>query len=266
MVEANEEGCKMDLEEQMRIIAIVKCKLSAKSARLISLMISGSDLYGFSSYDSDVDLRGIFIYNTNALLGLEHPKETIEMKIGNYDIVMHELGKTMKLAYKGNANILEHISTKQIYTSLEFLELQDLIVLNKKGIYNSFKGLATHNYKKFIMTGRKKTIKKYLYVFRGLMAGIYALQVGKLEPDLEKLSRHFKVQEVKALIKLKKEGKEKNGLPPKMDTGSIELAIEKLFSKIDKAYVKTSLTEPTKDDWKELNNFLVKTRKKYIDT
>lgn len=256
----------MDLEEQIRIIAKLKSELSMRSARLVSLMISGSDLYGFSSEDSDVDLRGIFIYNTNALLGLYKPAETIEMKIGNYDIVLHEIGKAIKLAMKGNSNLLEHVFSPQIYTSPDFLEMQELIVLNKVGIYNSYKGLATHNYKKFIMTGRKKTIKKYLYVFRGLMAGIYALRLGKIEPNLESLNKHFKNPYVKTLIKLKKEGKEGDDLPPSMDTGDIEFAIEQLFHKIDVAFMKSFLGEPSKDDWKELNKFLIEARKRYIDT
>lgn len=179
----------LDLEKQIRIIAKLKNELSMRSARLVSLMVSGSDLYGFSSEDSDVDLRGIFIYNTNALLGLYRPAETIELNVDNYDIVLHEIGKAIKLGMKGNSNALEHIFSPQIYTSPEFLELKELIVLNKEGIYNSFKGLATHNYKKFIMTGRKKTIKKYLYIIRSLLAGIYVLEKGKIEPNLDKLFR-----------------------------------------------------------------------------
>jgi len=167
----------------------------------------------------------------------------------------------------GNCNILEHIFSPQIYTGIGFLELQELIVLNKKGIYNSYKGLATHNYKKFIMTGRKKTVKKYLYVFRGLMSGIYALQVGKIEPNLEVLNKHFKNPHVKTLIKLKRDGKEKHVLPTELaDTGEIEGAIEKLLNKIDTAYMKSFVGEPSKDDWDEIEEYLIKERKRHFDT
>jgi len=49
---------ELDLEEQVKIISQIKNELGKRSARLFSLMISGSHLYGFSSPDSDVDIRG----------------------------------------------------------------------------------------------------------------------------------------------------------------------------------------------------------------
>ena len=49
----------MNLEEQIRIIAKIKQELTKRSARLFSLMVSGSHLYGFTSKDSDVDLREV---------------------------------------------------------------------------------------------------------------------------------------------------------------------------------------------------------------
>jgi len=73
----------MKLEDQIRIIAKVKNELGKRSARLVNLMISGSHLYGFTSKDSDIDIPGIFLYNTNKLMGLSIPKDTIELKIGN---------------------------------------------------------------------------------------------------------------------------------------------------------------------------------------
>jgi len=229
-------------------------------------MISGSDLYGFPSKDSDVDLRGIFVYTTDKLLGLDTPRETIELKIGNLDIVLFEIKKALSLAYKGNSNVLEHIFSKQIYSTPEFLELKEILVLNKKGIYNSYKGLSTFNYKKFILKGRKNTVKKFLYVLRGLMAGIYALEVGKIEPNLEILNKQFKIPEVKILLKLKREGKENDPLPSVLDTGKVEEKILELFQRIDKAYTKTNLREPSQEDRKELSKFLLKIRKKYLDS
>lgn len=255
----------MNLEEKIRIIARVKDELNKRSARLFNLMISGSHLYGFESPDSDIDLRGIFLYSTNAYLGLCSPKLVIELKIGKYDIVLFELGKALNLALKGNCNELEHLMAEQIYTTSDFLELRELLILNKKGIYNSYKGLSTFNYKKFIMKGKKNTVKKYLYVFRGLMAGTYALEMGKILPNVEALNKHFKIPEVKILLKLKREGREKEPIPDDLDTGIIESQIERLFQRIDRAYLKTKLTEPGKEDRKILNEFLIKIRKKYLD-
>lgn len=256
----------MELEEKIRIVAKVKNELNKRSAKLFNLMVSGSHLYGFPSIDSDIDLRGIFVYNTNKFLGLESPDSVITLKIDNYDIVLFELQKALKLIFKGNCNELEHLMAEPVYTTLDFLELQGMIILNKKGLYNSYKGLSSFNYKKFIMKGRKNTVKKYLYVFRGLMAGIHVLETGIIQANIEKLNKHFKIPEIKVLLKLKREGKEKDPIPDSLDTGTIEVQIDKLFKRIDKAYQKSKLIEPDEEDRRALNEFLIKIRKKHLDT
>jgi len=255
----------MELEKQIDIIAKIKNELGKRSARLFSLMLSGSHLYGFESPDSDFDIRGVFVYNTNVLLRMSEPKDVIELKIGEYDIVLHELKKVLDLTIAGNANILEMITAKQIYTTSDFLDLKEIFVLNKEGIYRSYKGLATHNYEKFIRTGKKKSIEKYLYVMRSLMAGSYVLETGKIEPNIEVLNTHFKSPHVKILIKLKKAGQEEGDLPPELDRGEIEGTIGDYFDRIDTAYSRTVLGVPSNDDRENFDQFLIKIRRKNLD-
>lgn len=257
----------MILEDKIRIISKIKDRLSSDySARLFSLMISGSELYGFSSPDSDLDLRGIFVYNTNRFLGLDTPKDVIELDIDDLDIVLFEVKKAMNLAFKGNCNEMEHLRVNQIYTTPFFLELRELVPLNKVGLYNSYRGLSHSNYKKFILKGRKNTVKKYLYVFRGLMAGIYVLETGRIQPNIEQLNRYFKIPELKELIKLKRKGLENSEIPSSLDTGVIEAQFDSLFGRIDKAYIKTTLKEPNRKDREKLSRFLVRVRKRNLDT
>lgn len=266
VLDREREGGRMDLEEQIKLISKIKNELNSRSARLFSLTISGSHLYGFSSSDSDVDIRGIFVYNTNKLLGLERPPTHLYLEIEDYDIMLDELGPAIEQIFKGNCNQLEHIMAPQIYTSPDFLLLEEIIMLNKDGLFKSYRGLATFNYKKFISTGRRNTVKKYLYVLRGLMAGIYVLEVGKIEPNLEVLNKRFKIPEAKVLLKLKREGKENEELPKDLDTGNIERVIEKLFKRIEKAYVKSKLLVPGHKDKESLNELLIEIRKKHLDT
>lgn len=252
----------IDLSKHLEVISKIKEKLYDKNAKLISLMISGSHLYGFESEDSDIDYRGMFISDTRDFLGLKPPKDVIEMEIKNNDIVIFELKKEIKLALYGNCNSLERINAEQIVTTKEYLKLKQLVnnAWGKNGIYNSYKGMATFNYKKFILGGKSNT-KKYLYVFRGLMAGIYALQTGKIEPNIEKLNQYFKIKEVKKLINIKKNGMEKGDLPKDLDNGILEKKINDLFQKIDDAYIKSKIPEkPDNNDIKKVNDFLVKMR------
>ncbi len=58
--------------------------------KIIYITVSGSDLYGFRSKDSDTDFRGCFQIMTQKLLGLNNPKETIEYETKNDGIVENE--------------------------------------------------------------------------------------------------------------------------------------------------------------------------------
>ena len=253
-----------DLREHLDVISKIKNKiLQYGGGKIIFLTISGSHLYGFESEDSDIDYRGTFITDTNNLLGLKSLTDVIEMEENDNDIVLFEIKKEIGLALSGNCNVLEHINAKPIISTAEFVKLRQLVnnAFGKNGLYNSYKGMATFNYKKFILQGRN-TIKKYLYVFRGLMAGIYVLQTGIIKPNIEELNQYFKFPEVKQLIKLKKEGKESETPPKDLDTGNLEDRINYLFEKIDDAYLKSKIPErPDEEDVKALDEFLKKIRK-----
>lgn len=256
------------LEQNLRIISKVKKELNRYNATLFYLTISGSKLYGFDSKDSDIDYRGCYVINTHKLLGLKgRPREVIELGKEKDDIVLFELQKEINLALDGNCNVLEHLTSKPLYATAEYLTLQPMLLSSygKNGIYGSYKGMATFNYKKFIASGRKNTVKKYLYVFRGLLAGIYALEMKRIEPNILVLNKHFKIPEVKDLVLIKQKGKEKDPLPKKLDSGRIEEIILKLFEKIDKTYQKSDLREkPEKEDKERIEKWLIQLRKKNL--
>lgn len=167
----------MDIKEEIQLISKLKNNVCSKNGKLMNIYISGSHLYGWESKDSDVDIRGCFILNKEQFLGLNKPLEIIELKTEkNKDIVLFEVRKLINLALQSNCNILEEINSEQFYKTADFVKLKQLLnnTFGKKGIYNSYRGMAEFNYKKFILSG-KNIVKKYLYVFRGLMAGIYFL-------------------------------------------------------------------------------------------
>ena len=255
---------RIPLEEQIKTIASIKKKIDeTQNGELIYLTISGSDLYGFSSKDSDVDYRGTYLTGTENFLGLHSRRDVIEMKP---DIVLFELGKELNLALKGNCNVLEHINATPIYRTAEYLDMKQMVnnAFPKNGLYNSYKGMAMFNYKKFIMKGRK-TYKKYLYVFRGLMAGTYALQTGRIESNTETLNRYFKIPEIKTLIKAKRDGFENEEVTSIIEDGSLDALIPALFDRMDKAYVKSKIPEKVDPQlWDEINSWLIELRTEKI--
>lgn len=250
-----------DLKKHLDVISCIKSRLASNHDKLIFLTVSGSHLYGFTSKDSDIDYRGSFVFNTNRILGLKTPRDVIEIT-HEEDIVLFELKKEIGLALSGNCNVIEHLNSKPILSTAEFIKLKQLVnnSFGKNGLYNSYKGMATFNYKKFILQGRN-TVKKYLYVFRGLMAGIYVLQTGLIEPNIAILNRYFKFPEIKELIRIKKSG-ENIPVPNTIDTGQLEKRINYLFEKIDEAYLKSRIPErPSLEEKEKLNEFLKNIRK-----
>ena len=252
------------LEEQIKIVSKIKSKTNIdQNGRVIYIIISGSHLYGFPSKNSDVDYRGAFVTGTENLLGLHRKRDVIEMKP---DIVMFEIAKEIGLAIKGNCNVLEHINAEPIYRTAESVELRQLVnnALSKKGLYNSYRGMATFNYKKFILRGQK-TYKKYLYVFRGILAGIYVLQTGRIQPNMVELNTYFKIPELKTLIKHKLNGTEKEEVEDLKESGRLDELIPPLFEKMDKAYLKSKIPDnPEESDLSKINSWLIDLRKSFI--
>ncbi len=251
------------VKENIKVMEIIKNRLSNEDATLFNLTVSGSHLYGFDSEDSDVDYRGMFIVDSNKLLGLYGLDEVVEIRFDDKDIVLFEIKKEINLALKGNCNVLEHINAPQVFNTARFLEMKQAInnSFGKTGLYNSYKGLATFNYKKFILGG-KSNAKKYLYVLRGLMAGIHVLRTGRIEPNIQKLNIHFNIPEVNKLVAMKMAGDELEEIPKDLMDGSIERIISKLLDELDDAFIKSKIPgSPDDKDVRLVNSLLIKIRK-----
>jgi len=254
-----------NIEDQIKVIASVKKKINEdQNGKLIYLTISGSHLYGFPSKDSDVDYRGAYLTGEENLLGLRGKRDVIE--ISEPDIVVFELKKELGLALKSNCNVLEHINATPIYRTAEYLDMKRLVnnALGKRGIYNSYRGMAMFNYKKFIMRDRR-TYKKYLYIFRGLMAGIHVLETGRIQPNLIELNKYFRIKHLDVLIEHKREGTEKEVVKAEIDSGQVDEEIVKLFERLDRAYERSKIPDkPDSEDAEAVHRWLVNLRKDRI--
>ena len=80
---------------------------------LLFATISGAHLYGFPSPDSDYDLRGVHVLPAEEVLGLNEPRETIEVSRVTegleLDLVTHDAKKFFTLMLKKNGYVLEQL-------------------------------------------------------------------------------------------------------------------------------------------------------------
>lgn len=111
--------------------------------------------------------------------------------------------------------------------------------------------MAKHNYHKYIISGNKIEPKKYLYVFRALMAGIYALDTGVIEPNILTLQDHFEIPDIETLVSAKIEGR-----IPKLDVNTLHITVDDLFNRIDKAYEESKLPDKF-ENIDELDEWLI---------
>jgi len=174
------------------------------SQKTILLGITGSQAHGLSGPDSDIDMRGIFLYPTEAILGLDKFCGDAVSTSGTDDIVLYEVGKFVRLALAANPSILELLFLPEYgYISNEgkMLVVKREAFLSQK-VLQTYGGYATAQYKRLVtrehdgMVGfgtktSKRREKHARHLARLLLQGQQLLEEGTLTVKLSKSQRKF---------------------------------------------------------------------------
>lgn len=187
--------------------------------RLVQCGVSGAHAYGFPSADSDLDLKGIHLVPTRALLGLQPDvavHDLTEVFEGvECDLTTNEAGAALALLLQGNGNMLERILSRfQVMTSPETRELQALArgAISRRFARHYagfFRGCCREH-------EREPTAKALLYSYRVALTGIHLLRTGALEADVTVLAPRYGFDVVE-LVAIKRAGTEHGGLDPAVD-------------------------------------------------
>ena len=206
-----------DLELGRRFIA--QCPVPGLA---IQCGVTGSHDYGFSSPDSDLDLKGLFLAPTRQLLGLHRPPEAFDRLLDfagcECDLTLTELGKGLQLLVNGNGNLLERLlSGFQLYPGPELTQLQALARASvsrrcARHYQGFFKGMCREHER-----AERPRAKTLLYAYRVALTGIHLLRTGELIADLRQLAPRLGYPDALALIKIKIEGVEKGAVDPTTD-------------------------------------------------
>lgn len=236
--------------------------------QILFASIGGSHLYGFNSKDSDLDIRGCFVYPLEKVVGLKQPRETIDFNLTvrntPLDYELHDLKKFCHLLCKHNANQIEQLySPHELITSPEHKILQDIA----KGCFTStmfyhFTNFARNEWQDFIK-GRKQ-VKKLLYLYRLMMSGIHLMQTGILIPNINELNNIFHLTYVDDLVKIKMYGKRICELyKPDVEfhKGEYKRLLEIFEMEMNRSKLPRDVPQKTKD---ELNAFVINTRMKNV--
>ena len=220
--------------------------------------VSGAHLYGFSSPDSDVDLRACHLLAPDAFLGIDAPRETLEIsqtKNGlEWDIVSHDARKFFLILLKGSGYALEQVlSPLVVHSSPNHEELCELAraTISRRHARHYF-GFARSQWKLFT-SEQPPRVKPLLYTFRILLTGIHLMRTGELNANLEEMNAQFQLLRVDELIALKRATKEKITLSDP-DLSFFSAEFERLVSELGRAHNQSQLPlEPTnKSDFDSL--------------
>lgn len=149
---------------------------------------SGSRAWGFSSEDSDWDVRFVYKRPRDYYLRLNSGNDTVQAK-GEYegceiDAVGWDIKKYLTLVKKGNAQAFEWLNTAIFYhANFEWLGMARPIIaeyMNSGQMAYHYRGMATKHWKRYMEDKDVVQHKKYLYLLRALWLMEWYLENDKM--------------------------------------------------------------------------------------
>ena len=219
--------------------------LSTHAYHPLFVTISGSHLYGFSSPDSDIDLRGAHLLPLHKVVGLTPPELTLErdaiLENIEVEMVSHDLAKYLGLLVKNNGYVLEQIFSPLVVRGQEFLDR--LRPIARRCITRHH----YHHYRGFLGTQRKlldkqeeKMVKSVLYAYRVVLTGIHLLRTGEVESNLPRLAEIYSLDFAPELIARKEQEKVTD---PTLDWPFHDAKLTELEAQLDRAFADSTLPE-----------------------
>ena len=146
-----------------------------RNVRALFACESGSRAWGFASRDSDYDVRFLYVHRRDWYLSVEDRRDVIEQPIaGDLDVSGWELRKALRLLRKSNPPLLEWLKSPVVYRrdagfESEFNVLADEFYSPRR-CFAHYLHMAFGNWRDYLRGREKVSLKKYLYVFRPLLA------------------------------------------------------------------------------------------------
>lgn len=136
---------------------------------------SGSRAWGFPSPDSDYDCRFIFMRRMPDYLSLFPPRDVIETPVTPvFDVNGWDLGKALKLMLKGNAVVIEWLTSPLVYRVDEEFRRAMLEVAAqvtpRAAVARHYHYLALAQAREIAKLDGEVKLKKLFYILRPLVA------------------------------------------------------------------------------------------------
>lgn len=173
----------MTREEILKHLQKIEVQYNVK---ILYAVESGSRAWGFSSPDSDWDVRFIYVHPLNWYLTVNLSRDVIEiMTDEGFDAVGWDIRKALQLYRKTNPTMLEWLRSPIVY--IDNMQLKSVLLSSeihffntKRGIYHYFH-VATNHQNRYLEK-RGVELKRFLYYFRSLLACKWIIKNGTPPP------------------------------------------------------------------------------------
>ncbi len=188
-----------------------------RNVKVLYACESGSRAWGFSSTDSDYDVRFVYVEKPDWFIQVSEARDVIERPLDDeLDISGWELRKTLGLLRKSNPTLLEWLDSPLVYRSEEVAtrQLRELAeaFYSPPAARNHYLSMARKNFRGYLQ-GETVRFKKYFYVLRPLLA-VRWIDLGLGRPPmtfdalLKTVDDSLLLEEVDELLRLKRSADE----------------------------------------------------------
>jgi len=178
------------------VVAAIDARLAAvvrdHHAVVLLAIESGSRAWGFPSPDSDYDCRFIYVRRREDYLALYPPRDVIEFPLdGALDVNGWDLGKALRLLLKGNAVVIEWLTSPYAYAGDPQFRDEALalakVAARPAAIARHYLHLGERQRRTYFADHRAVELKKLFYALRPAVA----LRWLRLHPGAAVAPMHF---------------------------------------------------------------------------
>ena len=220
---ADLEAHPIDASIREEILRKLQAVEAERGVRVLYACESGSRGWGFASPDSDYDVRFVFVRPAKQYLRVTPVRDVIEEVPGPvFDVNGWDVRKALQLLAKGNATLVEWLSSPVMYRQDDrFVQrLRDVAAAVYQPVrsFHHYFAMGRGNYREYLQ-GNQVRAKKYLYVLRPLLAAKWVLERPSAPPmAFESLVRELVtdpavLRDIEELLVLKRRRGEQEWLP-----------------------------------------------------
>jgi predicted nucleotidyltransferase len=158
-----------------------------RDVRVLFACESGSRAWGFASRDSDYDVRFLYVHQRDWYLSVEDRRDVVELPLAeNLDVSGWELRKALRLLRKSNPPLMEWLRSPVVYQYDPAFVAQFGALATEfyspRRCFRHYLHMAFGNWRDYLRDRELVSLKKYLYVFRPLLACRWIERMGSQVP------------------------------------------------------------------------------------